>query len=58
MTYILLLMVWAGDSGAVTSAAYDNKEACVRAGEAARQDFKIGLTVIRYSCSPKAEEKL
>jgi hypothetical protein len=53
MTYILLLMVWAGNSGAVTSATYESKEACVVAGEAARQDFKIGLTVIRYSCSPR-----
>lgn len=53
MIYILVLMVWVGDSGALTSAAYDTKEACVAAGEAARQDFRVGLSVIRYLCSPK-----
>jgi len=51
MTYVLLLMIYAGNSGSVTTAEFVGKPACEAAGQVVQQDFIRAQ--VRYTCTLK-----
>ena len=51
MTYVLIISILSTTSPSITTAEYNSKEACIKAGESFKET--MGWYSVRYNCSEK-----
>lgn len=56
MKYILIIVyIFSSHGVTITTAEYNNKEACIKAGETFKSEARILIGSVYYSCSEKGE---